>query len=223
MIVVGTGSNIFLANTRELNLRCVSPALMQVKYLQIAKKSGTYNPYRWVRYVTLSNSYVARMWCGKSFACALPFFVIFRWFWLHSNWIIVLLLIHFHYVPCSHVLLSTNLLHSVHLFFWFVRHFWRFFRNRIVEFLHVLLPNLQATPPGLLLKVNGFLCHASPGPAKGQGAQWAQIFFFYTFYITKIIIYFVTQVFFKKTAKEGKKKKKKLFKSILVVVVLRAF
>ncbi|XP_015885953.3 AP-4 complex subunit mu isoform X1 [Ziziphus jujuba] len=34
---------------------------LQVKYLQIAKKSGTYNPYRWVRYVTLSNSYVARM------------------------------------------------------------------------------------------------------------------------------------------------------------------
>ncbi|KAM6548248.1 hypothetical protein CsatB_019924 [Cannabis sativa] len=34
---------------------------LQVKYLQIAKKSGTYNPYRWVRYVTLSNSYVARL------------------------------------------------------------------------------------------------------------------------------------------------------------------
>lgn len=34
---------------------------LQVKYLQIAKKSGTYNPYRWVRYVTLANSYVARL------------------------------------------------------------------------------------------------------------------------------------------------------------------
>ncbi|PRQ21226.1 AP-4 complex subunit mu isoform X2 [Rosa rugosa] len=34
---------------------------LQVKYLQIAKKSGTYNPYRWVRYVTLANSYVARI------------------------------------------------------------------------------------------------------------------------------------------------------------------
>ncbi|KAM6560563.1 hypothetical protein CsatA_029802 [Cannabis sativa] len=34
---------------------------LQVKYLQIAKKLGTYNPYRWVRYVTLSNSYVARL------------------------------------------------------------------------------------------------------------------------------------------------------------------
>ncbi|TQD80019.1 hypothetical protein C1H46_034432 [Malus baccata] len=33
----------------------------KVKYLQIAKKSGTYNPYRWVRYVTLANSYVARI------------------------------------------------------------------------------------------------------------------------------------------------------------------
>ena len=33
----------------------------QVKYLQIAKKSNTYNPYRWVRYVTQANSYVARL------------------------------------------------------------------------------------------------------------------------------------------------------------------
>ncbi|XP_062106110.1 AP-4 complex subunit mu-like [Humulus lupulus] len=34
---------------------------LQVKYLQVAKKSGRYNPYIWVRYVTLSNSYVARL------------------------------------------------------------------------------------------------------------------------------------------------------------------
>ncbi|XP_059459830.1 AP-4 complex subunit mu-like isoform X3 [Corylus avellana] len=34
---------------------------LQVKYLQIAKKSKTDNPYRWVRYVTQSNSYVARL------------------------------------------------------------------------------------------------------------------------------------------------------------------
>lgn len=34
---------------------------LQVKYLQIAKKSPTSNPYRWVRYVTQSNSYVARL------------------------------------------------------------------------------------------------------------------------------------------------------------------
>ncbi|GMY06975.1 AP-4 complex subunit mu isoform X1 [Fagus crenata] len=34
---------------------------LQVKYLQIAKKSGTYNPFRWVRYVTQANSYVARL------------------------------------------------------------------------------------------------------------------------------------------------------------------
>ncbi|KAF3591065.1 hypothetical protein DY000_02027251 [Brassica cretica] len=33
---------------------------LQVKYLQIAKKSSSYNPYRWVRYVTQANSYVAR-------------------------------------------------------------------------------------------------------------------------------------------------------------------
>lgn len=34
---------------------------LQVKYLQMAKKSKTYNPYRWVRYVTQANSYVARI------------------------------------------------------------------------------------------------------------------------------------------------------------------
>lgn len=34
---------------------------LQVKYLQIAKKSQSYNPYRWVRYVTQANSYVARI------------------------------------------------------------------------------------------------------------------------------------------------------------------
>ncbi|XP_078432610.1 clathrin adaptor complexes medium subunit family protein [Wolffia australiana] len=34
---------------------------LQVRYLEIAKKSRTYNPYRWVRYVTQANSYVARL------------------------------------------------------------------------------------------------------------------------------------------------------------------
>ncbi|KAG4402511.1 hypothetical protein GLYMA_02G213600v4 [Glycine max] len=34
---------------------------LQVKYLQIAKKSATHEPYRWVRYVTQANSYVARI------------------------------------------------------------------------------------------------------------------------------------------------------------------
>ncbi|KAL4197259.1 hypothetical protein AMTRI_Chr04g250210 [Amborella trichopoda] len=34
---------------------------LQVRYLQIAKKSKTSNPYRWVRYVTHANSYVARL------------------------------------------------------------------------------------------------------------------------------------------------------------------
>ncbi|CAN4122380.1 unnamed protein product [Withania somnifera] len=38
-----------------------NPSRLQVKYLQIAKKSKTYNPYRWVRYVTQANSYVARI------------------------------------------------------------------------------------------------------------------------------------------------------------------
>ncbi|XP_015576813.1 AP-4 complex subunit mu [Ricinus communis] len=34
---------------------------LEVKYLQIEKKASTSNPYRWVRYVTNSNSYVARL------------------------------------------------------------------------------------------------------------------------------------------------------------------
>ncbi|KAM4129802.1 hypothetical protein ACJW30_01G051400 [Castanea mollissima] len=34
---------------------------LQVKYLHISKKSKTDNPYRWVRYVTQANSYVARL------------------------------------------------------------------------------------------------------------------------------------------------------------------
>ncbi|EYU36469.1 hypothetical protein ABFS83_14G269800 [Erythranthe nasuta] len=38
-----------------------NPSRLEVKYLQIAKKSKTSNPYRWVRYVTQANSYVARM------------------------------------------------------------------------------------------------------------------------------------------------------------------
>lgn len=38
-----------------------NPSRLQVKYLQIAKKSKNYNPYRWVRYVTQAHSYVARI------------------------------------------------------------------------------------------------------------------------------------------------------------------
>ena len=33
---------------------------LQVKYLRIAEQSKAYNPYRWVRYVTRSSSYVCR-------------------------------------------------------------------------------------------------------------------------------------------------------------------
>eukprot|EP01018_Ginkgo_biloba_P029588 Gb_38425 [translate_table: standard] len=38
-----------------------SASRLQVRYLQIVKKSRTYNPYRWVRYVTHANSYVIRI------------------------------------------------------------------------------------------------------------------------------------------------------------------
>jgi AP-4 complex subunit mu-1 len=33
---------------------------LQVKYLKIASTTKNYNPYRWVRYVTQSSSYVCR-------------------------------------------------------------------------------------------------------------------------------------------------------------------
>ena len=33
---------------------------VQVRYLQIPKRDKSYQPYRWVRYVTLSSSYVVR-------------------------------------------------------------------------------------------------------------------------------------------------------------------
>ena len=33
---------------------------LQVRFLQIMKSDPKYNPYRWVRYLTLSNSYVIR-------------------------------------------------------------------------------------------------------------------------------------------------------------------
>jgi hypothetical protein len=35
--------------------------LQQVRYLKIADAGKAYNPYRWVRYVTQSSSYVARV------------------------------------------------------------------------------------------------------------------------------------------------------------------
>ena len=34
---------------------------LQVRYLRILEKQKFYNPYRWVRYVTQSNSYVCRV------------------------------------------------------------------------------------------------------------------------------------------------------------------
>lgn len=37
---------------------------LQVKYLKIAQTQKNYNPYRWVRYVTQSSSYVCRTWIG---------------------------------------------------------------------------------------------------------------------------------------------------------------
>ena len=37
-----------------------SASRIALKYLQILKKDKNYNPFRWVRYVTSSNSYTFR-------------------------------------------------------------------------------------------------------------------------------------------------------------------
>ncbi|XP_074263586.1 AP-4 complex subunit mu-like [Silene latifolia] len=47
--------------TMNFTIPMFNASRLQVKYLQIANKSKTYNPYRWVRYVTQANSYVARL------------------------------------------------------------------------------------------------------------------------------------------------------------------
>jgi len=65
---------------------------LQVRYLQIAKKSQSYNPYRWVRYVTQTNSYVARLW--KSLKLFIPWATseaVKTWYWQSSSCMIVLL------------------------------------------------------------------------------------------------------------------------------------
>lgn len=48
-----------VAVTFEIPMYNVSK--LQVKYLRIAETHKSYNPYRWVRYVTLSSSYVCRL------------------------------------------------------------------------------------------------------------------------------------------------------------------
>ena len=40
-------------------MHCTSK--LQVRYLQIMKKAKNYQPYRWVRYLSTSNSYVIRV------------------------------------------------------------------------------------------------------------------------------------------------------------------
>ncbi|KAF6152836.1 hypothetical protein GIB67_025854 [Kingdonia uniflora] len=47
--------------TMNFTIPMYNASRLQVRYLQIAKRSKTYNPYRWVRYVTQANSYVARL------------------------------------------------------------------------------------------------------------------------------------------------------------------
>lgn len=58
--LVLTTMNAFILLSKML--LTITTMYVQVRYLQIAKKSRTYNPYRWVRYVTQANSYVARIW-----------------------------------------------------------------------------------------------------------------------------------------------------------------
>ncbi|GFS44040.1 clathrin adaptor complexes medium subunit family protein [Actinidia rufa] len=63
-IIVQMPLPTYTASSSEMGKRLPRnsyPLKWEVKYLQIAKKSKTYNPYRWVRYVTQANSYVARL------------------------------------------------------------------------------------------------------------------------------------------------------------------
>ncbi len=38
-----------------------NPSHTQVRYLRISEQHKSYNPYRWVRYVTQASSYVCRV------------------------------------------------------------------------------------------------------------------------------------------------------------------
>ena len=48
------------AGSRHQTLQSRVLLPVQVRYLQIPKRDKSYQPYRWVRYVTLSSSYVVR-------------------------------------------------------------------------------------------------------------------------------------------------------------------
>jgi AP-4 complex subunit mu-1 len=52
------------AQVGPVNLRFTIPMLsasrLALKYLQILKRDKSYNPFRWVRYVTSSSSYTFR-------------------------------------------------------------------------------------------------------------------------------------------------------------------
>ena len=39
---------------------------LNVRYLRISETHASYNPHRWVRYITQSSSYVARIGTGSS-------------------------------------------------------------------------------------------------------------------------------------------------------------
>eukprot|EP00808_Paulinella_micropora_P011603 g78993.t1 len=45
----------------QFEIPMYNPSGLQVRYLRILEGSRSYNPYRWVRYVTRSNSYVCRL------------------------------------------------------------------------------------------------------------------------------------------------------------------
>jgi len=45
----------------QFEIPMYNPSNLQVRYLRIMEGSKSYNPYRWVRYVTRSSSYVCRM------------------------------------------------------------------------------------------------------------------------------------------------------------------
>lgn len=59
------GHRVLRRDIGPINLQFTVPMLcvsrLQVRYLQIMKDDKNYQPYRWVRYVTTSNSYVVRV------------------------------------------------------------------------------------------------------------------------------------------------------------------
>ncbi|KAL8448730.1 hypothetical protein Emag_003856 [Eimeria magna] len=54
------GRSEFGPATLGFEIPMYSVSSLQVRYLRVAERQGGFNPFRWVRYVTQSNSYLCR-------------------------------------------------------------------------------------------------------------------------------------------------------------------